>query len=92
MFGDRPARGVGERGHAEVADLPPRQMSGPLDQILGLFIQPEAEAAKTPAVENFMKSRRDFSVLNSSMAGDPQAFGGKFVTRSVSGSKQIRCY
>ena len=44
MLGDRPACGVGERSHAKVADLAPREVGGPLDKILRFFIQPESEA------------------------------------------------
>ena len=44
MLGDRLARRVSERGHAEIADLTPRQIGGPFDKVLRLFIEPESES------------------------------------------------
>lgn len=43
MVGDGPARCAGECRHAEIGQLPPLEMRGAFDQVLGLPIQPEAE-------------------------------------------------
>ena len=44
VLGDRPARGLGERCHAKVADFAPRQTRRLLNEALCLLIQPEVEA------------------------------------------------
>src|SRR5262245_54944847 len=43
MFCDRPACGIGQRGHAKIAELAPRQMGGPLDKVLRLFVETESK-------------------------------------------------